>query len=177
MGVLPGRKLATHDRKSEAISRAREFGHDASPHGQVSSEGSPRSNPDGMDLREGSSTDARVADRDGAVLGRPGSAQGFPPRRCSRPVRLVPDDAPRKRHGRRLLLNAPLKDWIRIHGFDSATECEQAKAFWMTEAGYRSMLDEAAKRGLTGAPATFDAYQSTVRNNRCIASDDPRVAK
>ena len=77
----------------------------------------------------------------------------------------------------RLLLNAPLKDWIRLHGFDSATECEQAKAFWMTEAGYRSMLDEAAKRGLTGAPATFDAYQRTVRNNRCIASDDPRVAE
>src|SRR5262245_22037927 len=30
-----------------------------------------------------------------------------------------------------LLLNAPLKDWARIHGFDSATECEDAKAFWM----------------------------------------------
>ncbi len=52
-----------------------------------------------MDLREGSSTDARVADRDGAVLGDLSSALGFPPRRCSRPARVVPDDAVRKRHG------------------------------------------------------------------------------
>jgi len=64
-----------------------------------------------------------------------------------------------------LLLNAPVKDWIRIHDFDSATECENAKAFWMTEAGYRSMLASSEKRGLT--PPSFDAYQSTVRNNRC----------
>jgi hypothetical protein len=67
-----------------------------------------------------------------------------------------------------LLLNAPLKDWIRIHGFDNATECEQAKAFWMTDAGYRSMLAGSAKRGPTDPPESFDAYQSTVRNNRCI---------
>jgi hypothetical protein len=104
-----------------------------------------------MDLRERSWTDARVADRDGAVLGDLSSAHGFPPRHCSRPARVVPDDAARKRHGR-LLLNAPLKDWIRIHGFDSATECEQAKAFWMTEAGYRSMLDEAARGVLPALP-------------------------
>jgi hypothetical protein len=66
-----------------------------------------------------------------------------------------------------LLLNAPLKDWTRIHGFDSATECEDAKAFWMTENGYRSMLAGSAKRGLTDPPPSLDAYQSIVRNDRC----------
>jgi hypothetical protein len=66
-----------------------------------------------------------------------------------------------------LLLNAPLKDWARIHGFDSAMECEDAKAFWMTEDGYRSMLAASAQRGLTDPPPSFEAYQDTVRNNRC----------
>jgi hypothetical protein len=74
---------------------------------------------------------------------------------------------PPKNDAGQLLLNAPLKDWIRIHGFDSATECEDAKAFWMTEDGYRSMLAGSAKRELTDPPPSFDSYQSTVRNNRC----------
>lgn len=82
-------------------------------------------------------------------------------------------------NGGQVEYHAPLARWETIESFDSAAACVADKGriyeFADNESTVRAVMEKAREKGI--ALLDVEAFRNRVANARCIASDDPRLAK
>jgi hypothetical protein len=83
------------------------------------------------------------------------------------------------REGLYSVADAPLYEWVQTGTFETLAECNTERTLPDTEAGKAlagRMANMAADSGIT-KDELMNSYHTGINLSRCLASDDPRLAK